>query len=178
MPLYISLGYNCSPRGYIKHTLGITKGNGYLSCPFDLCITPFESLYKCIETDFKYFFDDLRLIPGMCADGRPSNDVENKQNITNYYNIIFNHEGSTHSHLFDMGKNDDLFYIRNDFEKFKERYSARINNFRNYMKEYDHIIFIINYMEYPTNSDHTALLKLLKEVYHDKNIEIQVYNHY
>ena len=41
-------------------------------------------------------------------------------NITNFYNIVFNHEGSTHSHLFNIGKNDDLFFIRNNFEEFKK----------------------------------------------------------
>jgi hypothetical protein len=79
----------------------------------------------------------LRLIPWGCPPNRPKNDIENKHAITNYYNMIFNHEGSGHSHLFNIGKNDDLFYIRNDFEKFKERYSLRINNYRDYIKNYD-----------------------------------------
>jgi hypothetical protein len=56
--------------------------------------------------------------------------------------MIFNHEGSTHSHLFKEGKNDDEFYIRDDFKKFKERYSVRIKNFLNYIEENNEIIFI------------------------------------
>ena len=173
MKLYISLGYNCDPRKYIKHRLGLNKVNGYNSCPFDLCITPFESLYKCIETDFQYFFDDLRLIPGACAHGRSNDDLQNKHNITNHYNIIFNHEGSTHSHLFNNGKNDDLFYIRNNFEKFKERYSSRINNFRNYIREYDNITFIIKRNDETDNTYNlTALNNLMKEKYSNKNINI------
>ena len=173
MKQYISLGCNCGPRMYIKHSLGLNKVNGYNSCPFDLCITPFESLYKCIETDFQYFFDDLRLIPGVCADGRSKDDLQNKHNITNHYNIIFNHEGSTHSHLFNNNKNDDLFYIRNDFEKFKERYSSRINNFRNYIREYDNITFIIK-CDCGNNTTYnlTALTNLLKEKYNNKNFNI------
>ena len=43
--IYISIGSQCWPRTY----------NGYKSFPFDLCITPAEALYKCIETDFKFF---------------------------------------------------------------------------------------------------------------------------
>jgi hypothetical protein len=30
--------------------------------------------------------------------------------------MIFNHEGTTHSHLFKEGKNDDMFYIRNKYD--------------------------------------------------------------
>ena len=172
MKQYISLGYNCDPRIYIKNCLGLDKSNGYNTCPFDLCITSFESLYKCIDTDFQYFFDDLKLIPWGCPPCRPTNDLENKHAITNYYNIIFNHEGSGHSHLFNIGKNDDLFYIRNNFEKFKERYSSRINNFRNYISENPNITFIIK-----RSSDNdktynlTTLSNLLKTKYNN-NIDI------
>uniref|UniRef100_A0A6C0BA46 Uncharacterized protein n=1 Tax=viral metagenome TaxID=1070528 RepID=A0A6C0BA46_9ZZZZ len=56
MTIYISLGYNCDSRMYIKNKLNLTKQNGYKTCPFDLCITSFESLCKCIETDFQHFF--------------------------------------------------------------------------------------------------------------------------
>jgi hypothetical protein len=166
--IYISLGYNCDPRIYIKHELGLSKENGYNSCPFDLCITPFESLYKCIETDFKYFFDDLKLISWACPVDRPKDDIENKHAITNHYNMIFNHESSGFSHTFNIGKNDDLFYFRNNFEKFKERYSVRINNFRDYIRNYDKIIFI--YKKY-NNYDGKFLINLLREKY-NKNIEI------
>lgn len=57
--IFISLGYNCDPRCYIKHTLGLDKASGYNTCPFDLCISSFESICKCIQTDFQYFFDDV-----------------------------------------------------------------------------------------------------------------------
>ena len=45
---YISLGYNCDPRIHIKYSVGLSKEYGYNTCPFDLCITSFESLCKCI----------------------------------------------------------------------------------------------------------------------------------
>ena len=172
--MYISLGNNCDPRMYIKNKLGITKLNGYKSCPFDLCITPLKSLYQCIETDFNFFFDDLKLIPWGCAAGRSKNDLENKNAIMNKYNIIFNHEGSGHSHLFATGKNDDLYYSRNDFEKFKERYISRINNFKNYINENNNIIFIIkhNINEDDDTYNLITLTNLLKTKYHNKNISI------
>jgi hypothetical protein len=102
--IYISLGYNCSPRIYIKKSLGKSKKNGYNSCPFDLCITNFNALCKCIEDDFKHFFDNLRLIPGINAKGDRSKCGKGGRNITNYYNIIFNHESTTHSHMFNNEK--------------------------------------------------------------------------
>lgn len=142
MTQYISIGCQCDPRIYIKKLLNLTHDNGYKSCPFDLCITPFESLCNCIETDFKFFFDNLHTIPGEKADGDRSKCSDVLLNIKNYYGMTFNHEGSTHSHLFKEGKNDDQFYIRDDFKKFKERYSLRINNFLNYIEENNEIIFI------------------------------------
>jgi hypothetical protein len=171
---YISVGYNCDPRIYIKNILNLSKSNGYNTCPFDLCITPFESLCKCIETDFQYFFDDLRLIPWGCAEGRDKNDLENKNAIINYYNIIFNHEGSGHSHLFNTQKNDDLFYIRNNFEKFKERYSLRINNFKKYINDYNNIIFIIKFDSDNNNNEYNliTLQNLFEKKYKNKNITI------
>lgn len=109
-----------------------------------------------------------------CPSDRPKNDLENKHAITNHYNIIFNHEGSGHSHLFNIGKNDDLFYIRNNFEKFKERYTQRINNFRNYINNYDNIIFIHKKDDRSNNYNPTILINLLKDKYnkHIKIIEI------
>ena len=129
MTIYISLGCQCGPRTYIKNKLKLTRDNGYKSCPFDLCITPYESLYKCLETDFEFFFDNLHTIPSPNAGGDRSKCGVGLLNITNYYGIVFNHEGSTHSHLFKEGTNDDDFYIRDDFKKFKERYLTRIKNF-------------------------------------------------
>ena len=169
--IYISLGYNCSPRKYIYNELNIKKEDGYKTCPFDLCITSYDALYRCLETNFEYFFDNLHLIPGMNADGDRSNCGPGGQNISNAYGMIFNHEGSTHSHNFKESPNDDDFYIRNNFEKFKRRYQNRINNFFLYMKEFHHIVFIHHN---PENKSTIQLLKLLKTKYPNKIIDIQV----
>lgn len=139
--IHISLGHNCNPRIYLKKTFNYSKSNGYKSCPFDLCITPYSSLYDCIETDFKYFFDHLTIIPWLNAEGKRLH-YNNPNAITNKYGMIFNHEGSGHSHLFNNGKNDDEYYTRDDFKIFKEKYSNRILNFRNYLNEHNEIIFV------------------------------------
>jgi hypothetical protein len=168
----ISLGWSCKPREYIKNNF-MSKQDGYLTCPFDLCITPFDSMYNCLETDFKYFFDDLKTIPGACHHLHPKKDLEEKHNITNYYKMIFNHEGSTHSNLFNVGTNDDLFYIRNDFDEFKKRYLTRIDNFRNYINNYVNITFIIYKWENDKDTYNLDKLNdLLRKKYPNKNIEI------
>lgn len=169
--IYVSLGYNCDPRIYIKQTLKISKSLGYETCPFDLCITSFDSLYNCIKTDFQYFFDNLNTIPGCNADGDRSKCGVGGMNITNTYNIIFNHEGSTHSHLFNVGKNDDDYFIRNNFYEFKKRYTQRINNFNNYIKNYDNITFIYK-KSVDDNYDRNKLIQLLNVKYKNKNINI------
>ena len=92
------------------------KKNGYKSCPFDLCITPFNALCKILENDFSTFFDGLKIIEwhnGTTA-------------ITNKCGIIFNHEGGGHSHLFKVGRNYDTFFSKHNFKEFRIRYTRRI----------------------------------------------------
>jgi hypothetical protein len=68
-----------------------------------------------------------------------------------------------------VGQNDDLFYIRNDFEKFKERYSSRIDNFRHYLREYDNIKFVIRPEE---NGFNPTFLKTLMKKNYNKDVDI------
>ena len=169
--IYISIGYNCDPRMYIKWEHNLRKSNGYLSCPFDLCVTPFDSMRKCIETNFEYFLDELRTIPGENAKGNRELCGKGQLNITNKYGIIFNHEGSTHSHLFATGKNDDEFYIRDDFKEFRLRYSKRVENYLNYIKNYNEITFVYKPAPEAPNME-KELLEFLSEVYKDKKIRV------
>lgn len=117
----------------MKHHFGLTKQGGQPSCCFDLCVTPFSALISAIEDDFAHFFD-LLIVDGTNAEGDRSKAGEGGRNIANAYGMTFNHEGSTHSHLFAEGKNDDEFYIRDDFAKFRQRYAARVQNFRDAMQ--------------------------------------------
>ena len=84
--------------------------------------------------------------------------------IVNSYGMIFNHEGSTHSHLFNEGRNDDQFYIRNNFKKFRERYARRIQNFRNYINSSQEIVLIFNKYPGDKHQDH-ELLKLFSNAF-------------
>lgn len=90
------------------------------------------------------------------------------KNITNHYKIVFNHEGSTHSHMFKEGTNDDLYYIRNNFEQFRKRYEARINNFKYYMENSKKVTFVVH--ELNKNILFPKLKELINNKY--KNIDI------
>ena len=112
--IYISLGWNCAPAILRKYEFKCSKDNGYKTCPFDLCVTPYQGLIECLKTNFSNFFN-LRIENGI---------------IMNEYNMWFNHEAPME------------LYANNNFEKFKERYINRINNFNNYITNNNEICFI------------------------------------
>lgn len=131
--MFVAVGQNCTPRIYMNQVLGITKNGGYKSCCFDLCVTPFSASMAALGDDFAQFFD-LLIVDGPNAEGDRSLAGPGGRNIANKYGMSFNHEGSTHSHMFTEGKNDDDFYFRDDFMQFRQRYAARVQNFRDAMQ--------------------------------------------
>ena len=163
----ISLGKNCNPRIYLKRYLNLSKKNGYNSCPFDLCITSFDALCKTLESNFNNFFDDLKIIPWNNADGDRRLTGVGLTCITNKSGIIFNHEGSGHSHLFKEGKNDDEYYTRNNFKEFRKRYSNRILNFKNYCKKSNEITFFYNHKDF----DESIIKNIIINTYGKKTIK-------
>ena len=112
--IYISLGWNCSPAIMRKNNFKQSKLNGYNTCPFDLCVTPYQSLVDCLKTDFSNFFN-LRIENGI---------------IMNEYNMWFNHEAPRE------------LYSNNNFDGFKKRYEKRIENFKTYLNSNNEICFI------------------------------------
>jgi hypothetical protein len=56
----VSLGMNCLPR-YILTIGGLKprKAEGELTCPFDVCIHPIETIVSALENDFKGYYDDI-----------------------------------------------------------------------------------------------------------------------
>ena len=44
--------------------------------------------------------------------------------------------------MFREGKNDDEYFTRDDFAKFRERYTERINNFRNNIAASNDIVLV------------------------------------
>ena len=101
----ISLGWRCEAT-YLGIAFGIrnTKINGYNTCPFDIGVTNYIGVCKCIEDDFKYFLDlkylELRQEPKMKIH-LGDNQTEDQYWIYNtYYNFAFNHESPGHGNLY------------------------------------------------------------------------------
>lgn len=160
----ISLGWNCnSAIEGIKLGIRKTKQQGYLTCPFDEMISNYEGIIKCIETDFKYFCDINYLeLVNKQKNTLHINTVKDDEKLirNNYYNFLFNHESPDHANLFIEQKwiNGKNHFINNNYEKFKERYNNRIENFRNYLQDSNnYIIFILH--RYNTNENNITELK-------------------
>lgn len=129
----LSLGWNCNPAIFRGNQLKFLKSNGYLTCPFDLCVTPFEGLCQVLLDDFdetKFF--NLRV----------EYDPYNKQDcILNEYNMWFNHEAEETKDpvvALQPGK-----WKENDYALFRERYAARIQNFKSYVNTAQEVVFIM-----------------------------------
>jgi hypothetical protein len=151
----ISLGFNCT-AAVVGVETGIrkTKHEGYLTCPFDECVTNLKGVIQCLQDDFKYFTDSRYLI-------LKQYHVDHQDFIYNTrYNFFFNHESPGHADLYKKqnwsgGINH---YILNDFEQFKKRYDRRINNFRTYLRtENVHITFLLSRMNCDTTELQAAL---------------------
>jgi hypothetical protein len=169
---WISLGYNCDPRTDLKNQYETSRSNGYLTHPFDLCISPPSAVEDLLEHNFETFFKGLRVCTWGNALGNRSNAGPGGTAITNDAGIIFNHEGGAHSHLFAEGRNDDEFYIRNNFYKFRQRYEKRIENFKNTLRNYNKIYFLHKKSsEYPKLLNLNSITNIINKHYGDKKIE-------
>jgi hypothetical protein len=158
--IFISLGSNCTPAIIRKNIFDLSKDKGYLTCPFDLCETPYKSLLEIIENNFNNFFDNLECI------------IENNEKIiTNYYNIKFNHESPINSKQLNY---ESDFYIKNNFKELILRYKKRIKNFYNYINNNNKIIFVTNNY----NENLNEILNIFEKKYPTKNFYIFCFKEY
>jgi hypothetical protein len=162
----ISLGWDCSAaQDGLRLSLRKTKQDGYKTCPFDMMISNYIGLCKCIDDDFKYFCDinylELRNAPDMTKH-IPNQKTDEQWIYNTYYNFAFNHESPFHGDLYKNEMWDGPYhFVNNNFEKFIERYNNRINNFRKYISESDKINFIL----WRYNSPPIELVEILKNKY-------------
>ncbi len=113
----ISLGRNCFSRRILtENGIKPAKSEGELSLPFDLCVTPINSVIEIIKNNFADYFDDLEYNYNQCS-------WYNKK-----YNIFYNH---------DRDCDED------NKEKLIERYKNRIENFRKIIKEDYYFYFTV-----------------------------------
>jgi hypothetical protein len=164
----ISLGDICySAEWAVQNKYRKRKEQGYNTCPFDLMVSNYKGVVKCIEEDFKNFCDIDYL-------------TLKKNNIiyNTYYNFDFNHESPYHADLYLTEKWPEgaNHFVNNNFKHFIERYNNRIQSFRNYLNDPNNkIVFIIKFSYKPCeNNDLVELKKALSEKYPKLKYEIKI----
>ncbi len=171
MDVGISLGWNCQSAVFgVTNNIRKRKCDGYLTCPFDECLTNYIGIIECLKDDFKYFTDPryLEIIEvNIPIEGLK---IGEKLLYNNKYKFIFNHESPGHGNLYitenwEYGINH---YIINNYKNFIDRYTRRINNFRNYLNNSYNITFILS--RFNKNTD--ILTDILKERYPDLNYKL------
>jgi hypothetical protein len=161
----ISLGNVCKSAIWaVNNNYRKTREQGYKTCVFDLMISNYKGIIKCILDDFNFFCD-------------PNYLVLNNDGIFNtYYNFGFNHESPDHADLYlkehwPEGKNH---FINNNYRHFINRYTCRINNFKNYLNDCNnYIVFVIEFSyDKNPNNDCIELRNALKIKYPNLKYEI------
>lgn len=167
----ISLGYNCKAASIaIDNGWRSRKQDGYKTCPFDMCITPFESIIHCIEDDFKDFVNPTYLR----VQNVPSNILHSEKDeeliYNTKYNIVFLHESPGHAELYakENWPNGKYHFVDNNWEYFCERYSKRIENFYEYISSNNTVYFVIS-----SNDDLIELDRLLRRKFPNLKFVIQ-----
>jgi hypothetical protein len=173
----ISLGWRCQAAA-IGAQLELRKKriDGYKTCPFDIMVSNYIGMCKCIEDDFKYFCDPEYLVlkqePQHVGKYFRGQTRDQMWIYNTYYNFTFNHESPGHGKIYlnENWPGGINHYVNNNFEKFIERYTDRINNFRNYLKNYKNINFLL--LRY--NGIPYELIDILKNKYPETNFKIYV----
>jgi len=148
----VSLGWNCEPAmDSVKFKLKRRKSQGYETCPFDLCITPYESLLSIFENDFEGFTD-----PSVLEMDEKTGWIRNTR-----YNTFFNHESPNHFKILAKEKwSHANVFIEHNFTEYCRRYNKRIASLKKYIAE-GSVIFIIEcYNMIPAD-----LSRIIKEKY-------------
>ena len=143
----ISLGNVCySALWATQNNIRKLKQNGYKTCPFDLMVSNYDGIIKCIKDDFKYFCDPTYL------------KLNNSGIYNVYYNFGFNHESPNHKvethdkYLYEIEKwpEGKDHFVNNNFKHFIDRYNTRINSFRDYLTNPNNTItFVIQFVYSP-----------------------------
>ena len=157
----ISLGWNCySAVKAVEMGIRSRKADGYMTCPFDEALTNYPGIVKCIRDDFNSFFDlELFEVPQTNPYCKGDTLIRNTK-----YKFVFNHESPGHGDLWQKEgwPGGRKHFILNSYEKFKERYEKRIQNFKSYLVSGKEITFVITR---PNPIDTADLDKVLQEKY-------------
>jgi hypothetical protein len=165
----ISLGWNCySAVWSVQEGIRQKKCEGYLTCPFDILVSNYEGITKCIKDDFKYMCDEKYL--EILINGNET------YIYNNLYKFIFNHESPGHANLYitENWEEGTNHFINNNYKNLKLRYHARIENFKKYMRE-NNVTFILTTWN-KTEDDLYELKDVLKEKYPDLKYNFKILN--
>jgi hypothetical protein len=163
----ISLGNVCySAEWAVQNKFRKRKEDGYNTCPFDLMVSNYKGIVKCIKEDFKNFCDTKHLL------------LKNNIILNTYYNFGFNHESPYHADLYihENWPEGANHFINNNYLHFIERYNNRIQSFRNYLNDSKNIIIFIicfNNEPYP-DDDLLELENALLEKYPKLKFELKI----
>ena len=148
----ISLGKDCLPANWgVHNNYRDKKIDGYKTCPFDLMVSDYTNVVKCIKEEFLNFTNPEYL---------KYNDGGIITNI--YYNFKFNHETPNHANLYNIEKWEEgsNHFINNNFSNFIKRYDERINNFKQYLNNKNNFInFILHQTDNLISSNNCEELK-------------------
>jgi hypothetical protein len=177
----ISLGWDCGPaiKG-VEYGFRKRKSEGYMTCPFDGCITNYNGIILCIKEDFVDFFNPeyLKIIKSPLNTTNTAFFVGTELIHNTKYKFIFNHESPAETMSCNSFPNGKYHYVDDNFKLFIERYSRRIHNFRNYVNACDEcfIKFIISKF----NPDLTEIINALQITYpklqYNKTFDIMRYD--
>ena len=135
----LTLGGNCGPRTLLTTwNLIPTKAKGRLSLPFDLSVHKTKIVIQQIKEDFENYLKGIRY-------GYKSG---NRYYWTNYNDeVIYYHD-----------------FINNpDIKKIEQRYTTRINNFRNLSKNSEFVFYLVSCLKDTTAEDLNELYEALKQ---------------
>ena len=163
----ISLGNVCNSAVWATlNNYRDTKQTGYKTCVFDLMISNYSGVVKCILEDFNNFTNPDFLVMDYII-----GVIKNT-----YYDFAFNHEAPYHANLYidEKWEEGPNHFINNNYSHFIERYNRRINNFKDYLGDTENVISFIIEFKYEANPNNNceALRNALAIKYPNLNYEI------
>jgi hypothetical protein len=165
----ISLGCSCDSAVWgVQQSIRKTKENEYKTCPFDEMLSNFPGLIECLKDDFKYFCD-INYLTMIETPAGPF--IYNTK-----YKFAFNHESPGHDNIYLTQKWPEGInhFINNNFANFINRYTKRIQSFRNYLSNPNNYISFILQRYNTRQVDLTELREVFQLHYPDLNYYINL----
>lgn len=171
MPVAISLGWNCwSAMWGVHNGYREMRSNGYKTCPFDMMVTNYDGMVRCIGNKLADLTDPEQLsivkIPLYSIHNPGQNLI-----FQNKYKFWFNHESPGHADLYikEGWAGGINHYVDNNYALLRERYDYRVSNFLSYVNSGERITFIITL---PPDHKTTELNDVLSQTFPDLSFEI------